>query len=167
MIPHASPLPHASYRRFESAREYESMFDELLPSAQQTIRVFDHGLASPFNSPERCERLAAFLKAGAPNRLHVVVHAVSGVERSCPRFLALLQRFSHVAKVRQTPRWARHVYDRFVVFDTLHYLHCFHYAHGRFARGTNDIDGARELLDRFEELWQASQPAVSASVLGL
>jgi hypothetical protein len=69
--------------------------------------------------------------------------------------------------VRQTPRWARHVYDRFVVFDTLHYLHCFHYEHARFARGTNDLDGAQQLIERFEELWHVSQPALRASVLGL
>jgi hypothetical protein len=78
-----------------------------------------------------------------------------------------LPRFSHVAKVRQTPRWARHVYDAFVVFDAVHYLHRFHREHARFARGLNDIEAAQQLLERFDELWEVSQPAFGASVLGL
>jgi hypothetical protein len=167
MIEIASPLPHASYERFESLREYEAMFDELIPSAQQTIRVFEHGLTPVFNSPARCERLARFARAGGLNRLHVVVHATNGAERVCPRFISLSQRFSHVVKVRQTPRWARHVYDRFAVFDGIHYVHCFHHESARFARGMNDLDGAQQLLERFDELWEASRPALGASVLGL
>ena len=144
------------------------MFEELIPTAQQTIRIFDHAFSPAFNSPARCERLGQFLRAGAPTQLHIVVHAVRGAEHACPRFLALLQRFSHVAKVRQTPRWARHVYDRFVVVDAIHYLHRFHHERPPFARGLNDIDGAQQLLERFEELWDASQPAaLGASVLGL
>jgi hypothetical protein len=167
MTGNTSALPHASYQRFESAREYDAMFDALIPLAQQTIRIFDHALPATFNSPVRCEHLARFMRAGGPNRLHIVVHATEGAERACPRFLALLQRYSHVARVRQTPRWARHVYDRFVVFDSIHYLHYFHHAHARFARGLNDLEGAQPLLERFDELWEASQPVFGASVLGL
>ncbi len=131
------------------------MFDELIPSAQQTVRIFEHALSQAFNSPARCERLAQFARAGRLNRLHIVVHATSGVERVCPRFISLSQRFSHVVKVRQTPRWARHVYDPFAVFDAIHYVHCFHHEHMRFARGLNELDGAQQLLDRFDELWEA------------
>jgi hypothetical protein len=167
MTPDTSALPYASYERFESRRAYDAMFDELVANAQQTIRVFDHALPPAFNSPARCEQLAQFLRAGGHDRLHIVVHDVQAAERACPRLLTLLQRYSHVARVRQTPRWARHVYDRFVVFDSLHYLHCFHHDHARFARGLNDIEGAQQLLDRFTELWEASQPAFGASVLGL
>ena len=167
MIQNTSPLPHASYERFESVREYDAMFDALIATAQQTIRIFDYALTPAFNSPARCERLARFLRPGGPTRLHIVLHTVDGAERTSPRLLALLQRFSHIAKARQTPRWANHVYDRFVVFDSLHYVHAFHHAHARFARGTNDIEGAQQLVERFEELWDASQPVFGASVLGL
>jgi hypothetical protein len=167
MIQNASPLPHASYERFESVREYDAMFDELTARAQQSIRIFDHAPSAAFNSPGRCEELARFLRAGGPSRLHIVLHTVHGAERMSPRLLALLQRFTHVAQARQTPRWARHVYDRFVVFDSLHYLHAFHHAHARFARGTNDIEGAQQLVERFDELWDISQPVFGASVLGL
>lgn len=160
-------LPHAQYHRFESMREYESMFDELVTNTQNVIRIFDRTLSAAYNSPLRCEALAAFLRADPLNRLHVVLHETEGLEQVCPRFIALLQRFNHVAKARQTPRWARHVHDPFVIFDASHYLHRFHYAHMRFARGRDEIEGAQQLLDRFGELWDASQPALGATVLGL
>jgi hypothetical protein len=167
MTPNAFPLPYASYERFEGAREFDAMFDGLIARSQRAIRIFDRTLSGAFNSPERCERLAQFLRAGGPDRLHIVVHETRGADRACPRLLALLQRFGHAASVRQTPRSARHVYDRFVVFDAVHYLHCFHHDHARFSRGLNDIEGAQQLLERFGELWEASRPALGASVLGL
>ena len=61
--------------------------------------------------------------------------------------------------MRQTPRWARHLYDPFVIFDASHYLHRFHYEHMRYARGLNELEGTQQLLDRFSELWEVSKPA--------
>jgi hypothetical protein len=37
----------------------------------------------------------------------------------------------------------------------------------RFARGRNDVAGARTLLDRHRELWDAATPAVPTTTLGL
>ena len=79
----------------------------------------------------------------------------------------LLQHFSHSMSIRATLRAAKHVYDPFVIFDGSHYVHRFHHDHLRAAQGTNDVNGAQLLLDRFEEIWEASAPAVSADVSGL
>ena len=160
-------LPHAQYERFESVREYEDMFDELVTRTQTVIRIFDRSLSARYNSPARCDLLRQFLRANPVNRLYIVVHDVDSLTRVCPRFMALLQNFSHVAKVRQTPRWARHVYDPFAIFDASHYLHRFHYERMRYARGQNELVGVQQLLERHAELWEASTPAATASVLGL
>ena len=160
-------LPHASYERFESLRQYEAMLDELIPQTQRVIRVFDKSLSASYNSTARCDLLRDFLRANPLNRLFIVVHEADRVERFCPRFVALLQRYGHCAKVRQTPRAARHLYDPFVIFDASHYLHRFHHDHMRYARGLNELAGTQQLLDRFNELWEASTPAVSNGVVGL
>lgn len=160
-------LPHARYERFESVRQLEDMFDELLATTQRVIRIFDRAVSARFNSPARCDLLRAFLRADPVNRLYLVLHDVDSLARVSPRLTTLLQHFSHVAKVRQTPRWARHIYDPFVVFDASHYLHRFHHEHMRYARGQNELTGAQQLLDRYTELWEASTPAATASVLGL
>ncbi|HYH40734.1 MAG TPA: hypothetical protein VD867_02030 [Burkholderiales bacterium] len=162
-----SPLPHALYERFESTREFEAQFEALVPLTQRVIRIFDKSLSERYNSPARCNLLRDFIRADPLNRLYVVVHEPESLARNCPRFLTLIQHFGHVAKVRQTPRWARHVHDPFVIFDASHYLHRFHYQHMRFARGQNEIVGAQQLLDRYEELWEVSAAAAATSVLGL
>lgn len=162
-----SPLPHAQYERFESMREYDAMLDELIPRTQRVIRIFDKALSASYNNVPRCDLLSEFLRTDPLNRLYIVVHDSGNLERTCPRLVTLLQRFSHLAKVRQTPRSARHLYDPFVVFDASHYLHRFHYDHMRYARGLNEINGTQQLLDRFSELWDASTPAPAASVTGL
>jgi hypothetical protein len=160
-------LPHAQYERFESMREYEDMFDDLVARTQSVIRIFDRSLSARYNSPTRCSLLREFLRANPSNRLYIVLHEPESMPRVCPRFVTLLQHFNHVAKVRQTPRWARHVYDPFVIFDASHYLHRFHGDHMRYARGQNELTGTQQLLDRHAELWDASIPAAATSVLGL
>jgi len=160
-------LPHAQYERFESTRELEDMFDELIPQTQRVIRIFDKSLSARYNAPGRCGRLRDFLRADPLNRLFIVVHEVDSMTRVAPRIVTLLQHFSHVAKVRQTPRGVRHIYDAFAIFDASHYLHRFHHEHMRFARGLNELAGAQQLLDRYSELWDVSKPAAATGVLGL
>jgi hypothetical protein len=148
-------------------RQYESMLDELIPQTQRVIRIFDKSLSTAYNSPTRCELLREFLRADPLNRLFIVVHEADKIERFCPRFMTLLQRYGHSAKVRQTPRAAKHLYDPFVIFDASHYLHRFHHDHMRYARGLNEIEGTQQLLDRFNELWEVSTAAASTGVVGL
>jgi hypothetical protein len=160
-------LPHADYQRFESNREFEAMLDELIPQTQRVIRVFDKALSAAWNATARCDALSGFLRADPLNRLYIIVHDAGAIERVSPRFATLLQRYGHVAKLRQTPRAARHLYDAFVIFDASHYLHRFHHDHMRYARGLNELDGTQQLLDRFSELWEVSTPALVSGVVGL
>jgi hypothetical protein len=160
-------LPHANYERFESTRQYESMLDELVPQTQRVIRVFDKTLSAAWNASARCAAVSAFLRADPLNRLYIVVHDAGAIERLSPRFATLVQRYGHLVKVRQTPRAARHLYDAFVIFDASHYLHRVHHDHMRYARGLNELDGTQQLLDRFNELWEVSTPALASGVVGL
>ena len=143
------------------------MFDELIPQTQRVIRVFDKSLSAVYNSVARCDGLRQFLRADPLNRLYIVLHQADNLERSCPRFVTLLQRYGHSAKIRQTPRSAKHLYDPFVIFDASHYLHRFHYEQMRYARGLNELEGTQQLLDRFGELWEVSTPAAATGIVGL
>ena len=160
-------LPHARYERFESMRQYDDMLNELIPRTERVIRIFEKALGASYTTTARCDLVTAFLRANPLNRLYIVVHETGSLERVAPRFATVLQRFGHVAKVRQTPRWARHIHDPFVIFDGSHYLHRFHYDHMRYARGLDDVEGTQALLERYNELWEVSKPAQVASVTGL
>lgn len=160
-------LPNAKYRRFESFREYETLFDEWIAKTQAVIRVFERALPPTWNTATRCGLLRSFLRADPVNRLYVIVHDLSAIERDLPRVVELARDFGHAFKLRQSPQEARHLYDPFVIFDASHYLHRFHHAHMRAAIGTDDVEGARQLLERHVELWDASKPVTLGSVSGL
>jgi hypothetical protein len=160
-------LPHAQYRRFESFREYEALFDTLIPQTQSVIRVFDRALPAAWNTQSRIELLRQFLRQSPANRLLVIVHDASNIERNLPRVAAFNRDFGHAFKIRQTPRMAQHLYDPFTVFDASQYLHRFHHAHMRAAIGNHDVEGAQQLLERHLELWEVSRPVSFASPSGL
>lgn len=160
-------LPNAEYRRFEGMREYEALIDGLIPQTVRMIRVFDQTLSTPWNSSERFEVLRQFLLANRSNRLLIVVHDAEPIERERPRMVELVRQFGTAVRIHATLSPAKQVYDPFVVFDANHYVHRFHYRFLRAAHGSNDLIGARELLDRFSEIWDASVLAVSAGTSGL
>jgi hypothetical protein len=160
-------LPITQYRRFESFKEYEALFDSLIPRTETIIRVFDRALPVAWNSPQRAELLRQFLRRNPVNRLYIVLHDASNIERSLPRLAALNRDFGHAFKMRQTPKMAHHLYDPFVIFDASHYLHRFHHAHMRAALGTHDMEGAQALLERHLELWEASMTVSITTPSGL
>ena len=160
-------LPNAQYRRFEGMREYEAVVDTLISQTQRVIRVFDKALPRAYNASSRYEALRQFLLAGRGNSILIVLHEADRLERECPRMIELLRQFSTAVKINETLKPAKHVYDPFVIFDASHYVHRFHYNHLRAAQGTNDVNGAQQLLDRFTEIWEASAPAISANTTGL
>jgi hypothetical protein len=162
-----APLPIAQYRRFESFREYETLFDSLIPLTQSVIRVFDRALPAAWNTPSRTALLRRFLRRSPANRLLVVLHDASAIERALPRVSEFNRDFGHAFRMRQTPRMAHHLYDPFIVFDASHYLHRFHHAHMRAAIGNHDVEGAQQLLERHMELWEVSRPVSFASPSGL
>ena len=160
-------LPNAEYRRFEGVREYEELIDGLIPQTQRVIRIFDRALSRAWNSPQRYEALRQFLLTNRVNRLFIVVHDAEPIERECPRMVDLVRQFSAAVRIHETLSPAKHVYDPFVVFDSSHYVHRFHYSYLRAAHGANDVIGAQQLLDRYAEIWEASAHAVSAGTSGL
>jgi hypothetical protein len=165
--PTTGNLPDAAYRRFEGMREYEAIIDSLIPQTQRIIRVFDHSLSRAWNASQRHELLRRFLLANRQNRLLIVLHDAEPVERDCPRLVDLVRQFGTAIRINQTQSLAKDIYDPFIVFDAIHYLHRFHYRFLRAAQGTNDLVGAQQLLDRHAEIWEASALAVSAGASGL
>ena len=152
---------------FTGRKDFEAYVDEVIALAQHELRVFDQRLEADFNSSARHDALRRFLLASRRNRLRIVVHDVASIERNCPRMMQLLRNFSHAMAIHQTQPQAKGVYDPFVIADEAHSVRRFHFddLRGLFAR--NDPIEAHTLVERFEEIWEASTPAVSATTLGL
>jgi hypothetical protein len=160
--------PAPRHTRLEGIAEYCTAIDNVISKARRRIRIFDRNLEGlGFNSPGRQELLRAFLLARRTNHLYIVVHDTGYLTRSCPRMLLLLRQFSHGVSIQQTHAHMQGVYDPFVIADEEHFVHRFHFDDSRGLLALDDPQESRNLNDRFDELWDASYPAVFATTLGL
>ena len=153
--------------RLEGTAAYESALDELIANTTHTVRLFDRRIGGAFNAPRRYELLRQLLLAKRTNRVHIVLHETTNIVRDCPRLVLLLRQFSHGITIHQTLPAARRVYDPFAIADDARFVHRFHYDDVRAAATIGDVAATRTLLKRFDEIWQASAPAVAASTTGL
>jgi hypothetical protein len=154
-------------RRLTGNAAYDEALDELLANATHTVRIFERRLTASFNSVRRYELLRALLLAKRTNRVRIVLHETTNVVRDCPRLMQLLRQFSHGVSVYQTLPAARRVYDPFAIADAARFVHRFHYNDVRAVATIGDVAATQLLLKRFDEIWLASAPAVTAATTGL
>lgn len=159
--------PTPEHRRLQGQREFEAALDEVIARAKNELRIFDFTLGTGFNSSARCDAIRAFLSAARRNRLRIVVHEPGPLDRNCPRLLGLLRGFSHAISIHETRQQAKSVYDPFTVADDRDFVRRFHFDEMRGLFALDDPIGAHTLIERFEEIWDASEPAISATTLGL
>ena len=161
------PDPQPNLRRLASRTEIEHAIDEVLSRAHRRLVVFSNQLGAEWNRESRVDPVRRFCLDSRRNQMHIVLHDAGTAYRSCPRLLSLLRQFSHVISVQETLHHAKNVYDPFVLADDRHYLHRFHHDGAAGLLALDDPVGATVLRDRFEELWEASAPAIQATTIGL
>ncbi|MEO8157660.1 MAG: hypothetical protein ABI648_07665 [Betaproteobacteria bacterium] len=159
------PVPQ--HTQIFGSAEYETAIDAILQKATGKIRVFDHTLGREYNTPGRTDVLRRFLLASRRNTLQIVVHDIATMDRNCPRILHLLRSFGHAISINETHHSAKLVYDPFVVVDDRCFVHRFHFDEMRGLSGMDDPIGTNTFIERFGEIWEASSPAVFATILGL
>jgi hypothetical protein len=146
---------------------YEAAIERLIGMALGRIRIFDRSLGRTYNTAARIEALRRFLLAERANRVAIVVHEPERIRIECPRMVALQRQFGHALHIYRTQSPARGVYDPFCVVDGSHYARRFHFDSIRGKVALNDAEGAGELVLRFDEIWEVSQPAVTGTTLGI
>jgi hypothetical protein len=159
--------PQPQQRKIDGNHEYEGALDTLFAQTGRTLRIFDRSLGGDYNSQHRHELLRSFLRASRDARIRIVLHDASNLVRDCPRIINLVRDFSHAVSINETQAEAKGVYDPFSVIDERHYVHRFHYEQPRGLLALDDPQSANGFVKRFEEIWEASTPAVSATTLGL
>lgn len=158
----------ASYRRLEGIAESQQAIDEVLAAAERTVKVFDVSLANRgFNSPARIERLRSLLVAGRAHRLLIALHDTEALERECPRLLGLLRQFPMSIEIHRTVGEACNARDCFVLADDHSVWRQPHHEQPRAIVALHSPADAVPVSQRFDEIWDLSEPAVSATTLGL
>lgn len=156
------------YRRLTGIAESQAAIAEVVGAARRLLRVFDITLANRgFNSPARIEQLRQFLVAGRAHRLQIALHETEPLERDCPRLITLLRQFPMSIEIHRTLAQARTATDPFVVADDHSVWHQMHYEQPRSIVALHSPADAIPITQRFDEIWDLSEPAVSATKTGL
>ena len=156
------------YRPISGIAESLAAIDEVISVAQHTLRIFDITLGNRgFNSPGRADKLREFLVGGRAHRLQIALHETDGLERDCPRLLTLLRQFPMSIEIHRTIAQARNAMDPFVLADDHSVWHQLHFEQPRAIVALHSPADTLPIAQRFEEIWDLSEPAVSATTLGL
>ena len=165
---HTEAAPKPSYRPIAGLAESLAAIEEVVGVAQRAIRVFDISLSNRgFNSPGLTDKLRNFLVAGRAHRLYIALHETELLERENARLLMLLRQFPMSIEIHRTLAQARNANDPFVVADDHSVWHQHHYEQPRAVVALHSPADAMPILQRFDEIWDLSEPAVSATTLGL
>lgn len=157
-----------SYRKLSGIAESSAAIDEVIDAARTGLRIFDVSLSNRgFNSPARVQKLRDFLVAGRSHRIYIALHDTEPLEREAPRLLALLRQFPMSIEIHRTLAQARKASDPFIVADDHSVWHQLHHEQPRAIVALRSPADAVPILQRFEEIWDLSEPAVSATTLGL
>ncbi len=163
-----NPANEPSYRLITGLQESQAAIGEVIAQARTTLRIFDCTLENRgFSAPARIEALRHFLLAGRAHRLLVALHEPELLERNAPRLILLLRQFSQSIAIHRTTGQARNATDPFVLADDHSVWHQMHHDQPRAIVALHSPENASPLRQRFEEIWELSEPAVSATTTGL
>ena len=165
---HLEKSHQPDYRKLTGIADSQAAIAEVVASAERVLRIFDITLANRgFNSPALIEQLRQFLVAGRAHRLMIALHETDPLERDCPRLIALLRQFPMSIEIHRTLAQARNATDPFVVADDHSIWHQMHHEQPRSIVALHSPADAIPIGQRFDEIWDLSEPAVSATKLGL
>ncbi len=151
-----------------SRSEYIEAAERMLGLAQRELRVFDPDLAEvDLNSRASIDALRRLLASGRTHRVYVALHDVEHVKTRCPRLLDLIATFPTALLIFRTEGEATKAQDRFVLADESHLVRRPVAAQPRGAIFIDDPIEAHAMRQRFDQIWESSVPAVSATNLGL
>lgn len=156
------------YTMLTSEAAYREACDTVLARAEHQVLVFDRDLSAlRLDEQSRLEAIARFLRAGGARKIRIVLHDPGPLERNITRLMQLIQRYSHLVEIRQSPDSLRNLADCHVIVDEGHGIRRFHVDHARSALILDDPVAIHPWKMRFEELWKLSQPCLRISATGL
>ena len=166
-----TPSPEKLYRLMTSHADAREAIDAVVGEARRELRVFDASARTlrdrDFARPARIEVLRKMLLANRGHRLRIVLHDVKGIEIELPRVVELLRSFAGQFEIHRTVGQAMEARDPMVIADSGHFWRQLHIDQPRSVLTLHDDIGTRPFIDRFEEIWDMSELAVSGNTLGL
>ena len=152
--------------RFSTRTEFEQHFQACVAQSDATLFLFDPDFSVfPLGSSETDAALRHFLRRGG--HLQLAMHQTEHIQRQYPRFLRLLQDYSHRIECRVTNRQLRTLTDSFCIGDGHHIVRRFHSDHMRGEAVFNAPLATEISRERFIGIWAESLPGLRATTTGL
>ena len=145
------------------AREFERALARVHRRARwPRCDMFDPGLlpCSRWARATSTPRCAVFLARGG--HLQLAMHRSGHIERNYPRFLRLLNDYSHRIECRVTGRNLHQLTDSFCIGDGVHIVRRFHSDHMRGEAAFNMPQATEISAERFGGIWAESLPGLHA-----
>ncbi len=160
--------PEREHATLTGLKDASEAIDRVIAAATRELAIFDDRLENRgYESPARIESMRRLLLAGRRHRIRIALHEPEVLARSQPRLLALLREFPASIEIHRTVGEARNAHDPFVVADDHSAWHRLHQDHPRSVVALHSPPEVHGLVNRFAEIWELTEPAVSATTLGL
>lgn len=151
---------------FDTRAGFQAALESCLSRSRLTLAMFDPDFGSwELGSARTDALLRTFLRHGG--RLRLAAHGNARVERDAPRFLRLLQDYSHLIECRLTNRSIAHLTDSFCIGDEQHLVRRFHSDYFRGEANFHAPSSTQTELERYQTIWAETRPGLQAGVTGL
>jgi len=160
--------PEREHATLTGLKDASEAIDRVIAAATRELAIFDDRLENRgYESPARIESMRRLLLAGRMHRIRIALHEPEVLPRTQPRLLALLREFPAAIEIHRTVGEARNAHDPFVIADDHSAWHRLHQDHPRSVVALHSPPDVHGLVNRFAEIWALTEPAVSATTLGL
>jgi hypothetical protein len=163
--------PQKIYRISESKFDAIAAIADVLKSAQTHIAIFDQTPITlrerEYGRPANIEIMRQLLMGNRERRIRIALHEVSGIEGEIPRLMNLMSQFSTQLFIQRTMGAARDVQDVMLIADAHSIWRKPVASHPRSIVTMSDQADVAPYVERFEEIWQLTEHAVSSRGTGL
>ena len=159
-------MDDATATRFTTRTEFAAHFLDCIAGANSALLMFDPDFeVFPLGNTETDAALRQFLGRGG--HIQIAMHDTGHIERHYPRFLRLLNDYSHRIECRVTNRQLRTLTDSFCIGDGAHIVRRFHSDHMRGEAAFHAPQACEVSNERFVAIWAESLPGLHATTTGL
>ena len=159
-------MEQPSVTKFSTRSEIEGHFLDVIGRSTASLAMFDPDFSVfPLGSSTTDAALRQFLHLGG--HVQMAMHQTGHIERECPRFMRLLQDYSHRIECRVTNRQLRTLTDSFCIGDHIHIARRFHSDQLRGEAAYNAPLSTEISNERFIGIWAESLPGLHATTTGL
>jgi hypothetical protein len=159
------------YRISDSKLDAIAAIADVLKSAQMRVAIFDETPITlrerEYARPANIEIMRQLLMGNRERRIRIALHEVSGIESEAPRLMNLMSQFSTQLFIQRTTGAAREVQDVMLIADDHSIWRKPVASHPRSILTMSDQADVAPYLERFEEIWQLTEHAVSSRGTGL